>query len=299
MRFPPRTLRDHCKFNALWTLCRAAGRVVFGAALLAPWFLPGTSLADDFDVALHSRDVTVGEFSGRTNLGPLALAIRHSEYLGFLNRAYLEGGQEEDAPKNPLARSTRLQTTGTLGIDADAALPLGAALALDEWDSGDRELRVTGSSGFNLNGFRLDHSLTVVTRFAADGTESRRSNGRLRLGGAFLGGTQEGILEYDALPVGQITRLAIHADWRFVGDSAVRVDFMHRPLTRVSQAQFGISSPLGPFNMSSDIAADSTGAYTLGISFSLDLGAPAEAAETWRLSSLLAALRAERRPSLP
>jgi hypothetical protein len=251
------------------------------------------SLADQFDLALHGDTAPVGEISARTELGAVALALRHSEYLGYLNRNYREDGGEE----NPLVRSTLVDSSGILGLDSGAGLPYGIAFALDEWESGERELRVTGRGGLEIGDLRLDHSLTLATRYAVDGSETRHGSGRFSLGGDVFGGRQEGVIEYDAMPAARVTRLGFQSDWQFEDGGALVAGLDHRPLERISEARFGLRQQIGAFDMTSDFAADSTGAYSLGISFSLALNGGA-AGEAWRLSSQLSALRAERRPPL-
>ncbi len=298
MRFPPRTLSNHLKFLRLPAQRQLSSRIrrfvyTLLLALASPLFF-GASLAGEFDLALRGDAQPVGEISARTELGPVALALRHSEYLGYLNRNYREDGGEE----NPLVRSTRIDGEGVLGLESGTGLPYGLALALDEWESGERELRLTGRSGLDLGGLRLDHSLTLATRYAVDGSETRSGSGRFSLGGSFFGGLQEGVIEYDAMPRAQITRLGFQSDWRFEDGGAVVAGLDHRPLDRISEARFGFRQPVGAFDMSSDFVADSTGAYSLGISFSLALnGVPG--AESWRLSSMLSALHAERLPPPP
>lgn len=297
MRFPPRTLSNHLKplpFPALRRPLRLVRRLARATllALAAPLFC-GVSLADDFDLALHGDTTPIGEISARTDIGALTLALRHSEYLGYLNRNYRDDGGEE----NPLIRSTVVDSSGILELDPGDGLPYGLALALDEWESGDRELRITGRGGLDFGDLRLDHSLTLATRYAVDGSETRHGSGRFSLGGDVLGGRQEGVIEYDAMPTAEVTRLGFQSDWEFEDGGSLVAGLDHRPLDRISEARFGFRQPVGAFDMTSDFVADSTGAYSLGISFSLALGG-AEEDGTWRLSSMLAALRAERRPPL-
>lgn len=297
MRFPPRTLSNHLKslpFPAFGRPLRPARRLARAAllALAGPLF-SGMCLADDFDLALRGDTAPIGEISARTDLGAVALALRHSEYLGYLNRNYRDDGGEE----NPLTRSTVVDGGGILGLDSGSGLPYGLALALDEWDSGERELRITGRGGLDFGDLRLDHSFTLATHYAVDGSETRHGAGRFSLGGDVLGGRQEGVIEYDAMPTAQVTRLGFQSDWYFADGGALVAGLNHRPLDRISEARFGLRQPVGAFDMTSDFVADSTGAFSLGISFSLALGDDAEG-DTWRLSSMLSALRAERRPPL-
>ncbi|WP_193370529.1 hypothetical protein [Pelagibius marinus] len=99
------------------------------------------------------------------------------------------------------------------------------------------------------------------------------------------------------LPTAQVTRLGIQSDWQFDDGGTLRAGLDHRPLERISEARFGFRLPIGAFDMTSDFVADSAGAYSLGISFSLALDDAAQA-DGWRLSSMLSVLNAERRPPL-
>src|SRR3546814_1918793 len=74
-------------------------------------------------------------------------------------------------------------------------MPLGVSLGLDEWDEGNRNLRLITHNGLHLPELRLDHRLTMTTSLAADGTETQRSAGRLRLGFDLFGGQQEGVVD--------------------------------------------------------------------------------------------------------
>mgnify|MGYP000061894471 FL=1 len=271
---------------------RPARLVLFCAlALGAPGSSPFAA-AEDFDVALHGGATPVGEVSAGGALGGVSLAARHSEYLGYLNRGYREDGEE-----NPLLRRTELAGRTTLEVTSGMAMPLGVKLALEERAAGERDLRISGRSGLRLGAFRIDHGVTVTTSFAADGSQTRLAQGRLVLGMDFFGGVQQGIVEYDALPIGQVTLVGLNSDWVWDGGGAVVAGLSHRPLDRLSEARFGLRHRVGSFDMTSSFAADNQGAFSLGISFALDLGEAAEPA-TWRLSSMLDALQAQAQPPL-
>lgn len=258
-------------------------------AILAPLCFTSPGLADDVDLVLHTKAAPVGELVAHAEVGGLALAASHSEYLGYLNRAY-----RENEVDNPLIRRTQLTGETLVNLDDGVAAPLGLAVTLDQWDAGNRNLRLRGRTGLALSGLRLDHSLTMTTSFAADGGEARQGHGRLRLRTELFGGVQEGVVGYDVLPETQVTSLGIRSDWRFEDGGAVVAGLTHDPLESLSEARFGLRQKVGPFDMVSDFAADSRGTYRLGVSFSLDLDAPEETLpSSWHLSSLLAALRAE------
>ncbi|MEO3430019.1 hypothetical protein AAFN88_14245 [Pelagibius sp. CAU 1746] len=248
--------------------------------------LPAASLADGFDLALRGSAEPIGELSAHRDVGPFALTLRHSEYLAYLNRDY----RDSDGEENPLVRRSEIGATGNLDLGARSALPYGLGFALDEWENGERELRVTGQGGLVLGGMRAVHRLTLAARYGADGGASPNGGGRLSLTGEAFGGRHDGVVEYDVLPQRRITRLGLNSDWRLEDGGVVVAGLDHRPLDRVSEARFGFRRPLGAFEMTSNVAADSTGAYSLGLSFSLALNDTPEA-PVWRLSSMLSALR--------
>lgn len=275
MRFLSKAPSSHFKFQGLLALCWLAGfrrSLTFGA-LLVTLFGPGASLADGFDLALHGTGTLSGEVSASYGFGPVSVTARHVEYLGYLNQAY-RGDGGKDA--GPLVRSSEIESGGLLDSGTGAMLPLGLSVALDEWESGGRDLSLTARSGLNLPGLRADHSLTSTTSFAADGSESRYSAGRLAIAFDFLGGTQESVVEYDVEPIGRITALEINSDWEFDNGASALISLSHNPLDAVSEARFGFRQPVGGFDMTSDLTTDSLGAYTFGVSFSLALDAEPE-----------------------
>ncbi|MEQ8357753.1 MAG: hypothetical protein RH942_19625 [Kiloniellaceae bacterium] len=265
--------------------CRAA------AGLLALLISSGPALAENFDVAVQGSEVPFGEFSALADVGGVVLSARHREYLTYLNRAYVK----DDKPENPLQRRSDFESTAAVDLASELEMPLSLGIAVEQWQSGALDLRMTGRGGLRLPGLAIDHRLTITTSFAADGQRHRSGTGQLALGFDFLGGVQEGIVEYDAAPIAQITAYRLNSDWRFGADGAALVSVGHRPLTAVSEARVGLRRTVGPFRLTTDVAADSLGAYSIGVSVTLDLGAtPAPSA--WRLSSMLADLRAATAP---
>src|SRR3546814_16095943 len=93
-------------------------------------------------------------------------------------------------------------------------MPLGVSLGLDEWDEGNRNLRLITHNGLHLPELRLDHRLTMTTSLAADGTETRHSAGRLRLGFDLFGGQQEGVVDYEAAPLARATPVSMNSKWK-------------------------------------------------------------------------------------
>ncbi|WP_193370530.1 hypothetical protein [Pelagibius marinus] len=89
--------------------CRIRGLAGAAGLVLAAILFCGESRADHFDLALHDVSHPIGEISARTDLGGVALALCHSEYLAYLNRNYREDGREE----NPLIRSTAIDGSET------------------------------------------------------------------------------------------------------------------------------------------------------------------------------------------
>ena len=256
--------------------------------------LTGPVLAADeaFDIALHATERPFGEIAAATDLGGISLSAKHVEFLGYLSRMLQPDQAGED---NPLLRSSRLAGDSRIDIAPGAQLPLGLAVTLDEWGSGQRDLRVIAETALSLEDMTLGHRLTVTTQFAADGGQIHQTAGRLRLGITGLGGVQEGIVEYDTAPSPQVTLFSLRSEWTFDSGSAAdsasaaRVALTHRPLDGVSEARFGYRQPLGPFQWTSDLAADSAGAYAVGLSLALPLG-PEPEPMSWSLGDLLAAL---------
>jgi len=299
VRFSPKTPRKLLAFRVFAALRRPLSphRLVSCVVPLAALCCSAPSLAQDLDarnldLALHGHEAPVGELSANAEFSGVSFAARHSEYLGFLNQAL-----QDDGGDNPLLRSTEIEARGVLGLGTGADLPLGLAMAHDQWDAGEHDLHITARSGLHLDHLWLDHRLTMTTSFAADGGETRSGSGEMRLGTALFGGVQEGVIGYDALPQAQITVLGFSSDWSFEAGSSALAGFSHRPLDGVSEARFGFQQRIGPFEVISDLAADSEGAYRIGIGFSLDLGRAPEAV-SWRLSSLLTALQDEGQPPL-
>lgn len=86
------------------------------------------------------------------------------------------------------------------------------------------------------------------------------------------------------------------SEWQFDGGSAAQLAIAHRPLEGLSEARLGFRQPVGPFELTSDIAADSAGAYALGLGIAIPLG-PAPEPVSWSLGDLLAGLNGDsRRP---
>jgi len=288
VRFFSKALSSHWKIQRPFALCRLSGfRPPFAlGTLLAVLICPGSGLADGFDIALHGAETVSGEISAAYGLGPVSLNARHVEYLGYINQAYRSEGAEE---ADPLVRSSEIEGGGLLDSGIGAVFPLGLTVALDEWESGDRDLSLTARSGLNLPGFRVDHRLSSTTSFTTEGSDSRYSAGRLALGFDFLGGRQESVVEYDVEPISRITGLGFSSDWDFDDGASALLSLSHNPIDAVSEARFGFRQAVGPFDMSSDLSADSLGTYTLGVSLSLALDEEPEATSL-SLAAAMAAL---------
>ncbi len=252
-------------------------------------------LTETFDLAFEASTSPAGELRADFDAGPLAVNLRHMEFLGSMGRAYLYG---RPGNANPLVRSSLLNNTTRLELAPETAVPLGFSIGLDEWERGNRDLRLIARNGLHLPDLQLDHRLTVTNSFAVDGTRAQRSAGQLLLGFNLFGGRQQAVAEYDAAPLTQFTNLAMNSEWSFDGGAAAVVGFTHRPLTEVSEARLGFRQPVGSFDMTSDFVADSEGGYVVGIRFSLALGQVPER-KPWSLSALLSNLRAEHRAAAP
>ena len=252
-----------------------------------------TRLTEDVDVAFRASDNPASEFMANFEFGRVEMNLQHVEYLRGMRGPNLYGGRNT----NRLVRSSLMNTGSLVDLGPEADMPLGLSLAFDERVRGNRELRLTARNGLRLSELQLDHSLTVIDSFAADGTESRRSAGRLLLGFDLFGGHHEGLMEYDAAPLTQATHLNMTSEWRFAGGRTAVVGFSHRPLVEIAETRLGFRQPIGAFQMTSDLVADSQGGYALGLGVSLPLG-PAPKAESWNLSSLISTLRAERLPEV-
>src|SRR3546814_4770856 len=144
-------------------------------------------------------------------------------------------------------------------------MPLGGVLGLVEWDEGNRNLRRITHNGLHLPELRLDHRLTMPTRLAPDGTETRRSAGRLRFGFDLFGGQQEGVVDYEAAPLARATQVSMNSKWKLGGGGSALLGVTHRPLVEISEARIGYRQPVGGFQMTSDLVAASLGAYALGL----------------------------------
>ena len=259
---------------------------------------PHPAIGADFDLALHVSDQPYGEAAIATELGGVALSVRHVEYFDDLSHTQDENAESE---ADPLLRSSRVEGRrrfalgDSAGAGFDVSMPLGFSMVLDERQSGYQELRVTAESGVDLPGLHLAHSFTVTDSFATDGSEARHSVGRLNLGFDFLGGTQEGFVEYDAMPLTQVTMVGARSEWTLDARTSTEVALTHRPLEGISEARVGLRQPFGPFDLTSDVAADSLGGYAVGLTLALPLGQTPEAS-TWSLADLLAAFAAARQP---
>lgn len=296
MRFLTRTPQNHIlKHTQQVPKRRRLYRALFSLALAACCATPFPAFAETVNFALYAADLPYGEATASLDLGGFALTARHVEFLGYLNRVLHSEAADE---ANPLVRSSRLAGDGVVELNElapGAALPLGLSVDLDEWDSGRQDLRITAETGLQVAALTLDHRLTVTASATPGGAGlQRRTAGRLRLGLAVLDGSHEGVVEYDAGPVAQLTALGLTSQWRFEGGQAARFAVVHRPLERRSEARFGYRQPLGPFELTSDIAADSAGAYAVGLGLAIPLG-PAPEPVSWSLGDLLAGLNGERR----
>ena len=252
------------------------------------------SLTENIDLALEASNNPVGEMVANFGVGAVDLNLQHSEFMGGMGQPHLYGRPNN----NPLARSSLVNARTQVDLADGLAMPTGLSFGLDEWDEGNRNLRLILSNGLQLSDLRLDHRTTLTNRFAADGTETQRGAGRLALGFNLIGGRQEGAMEYDATPLARLTHLRLNSEWGFDGGGAAVAGFTHRPLRKLSEARLGFRQPVDGFAMTSDMVADSRGGYGVGLQFSLPLK-PAPKRETWSLSSLVANLRAERQPSVP
>ena len=246
------------------------------------------------DLALGAGRNPTGELVANVALGEIDLNLQHIEFMGGMARPYLYGRPKS----NPLVRSSLASTRTAFDLAADTAMPLGLSFGLDEWDEGNRHLRLIAHNGLHLTALELDHRLTVTNAFAADGTQTRRSAGQVLLGFDLFGGHHRTVVEYDATPLAQVTNFAMNSEWGFEGGGAAVVGFTHRPLTAVSEARLGFRQPVGGFDMTSDFVADSEGGYVVGIRFSLPLG-PAPGRTPWSLSALVSNLHAERQVAAP
>jgi hypothetical protein len=280
MRFHARTPR------LLLALC-----IVLGArpALAEEFAL--RQLTENVDLALGAGKDPTGELAASFGLGPLDLTTEHVEFMGGMACPYLYG----KPANNPLARSSLVTSQTKLNIARNMAMPAGLSFGLDEWDAGNRNLRLIAQNGVQLPELRLDHRLTVTNSFAVDGSQTRSSAGRLALGFDVFGGRHEGVAEYGAAPLAQLTGLRMNSQWTLDAGAAAVVGVTHRPLEALSAARIGLRQPLGAFALTTDMMADSAGGYTLGFRFSLPLGRAPER-RAWSLSDLAASLRAERQP---
>jgi hypothetical protein len=251
------------------------------------------SLTDHIDLALEASESPVGALAADFGLGPVDLNLQHSRSVGGLGQPSLYG-----RPKaNPLARSSLADAGAVMDLAGGVTMPMGVSFGLDEWEEGNRNLRLIVRHALQLSDLQLAHRTTFINSFAADGTDTRRNAGRLALGLYLLGGHQEGVLEYDAAPLAQVSQLLLNTNWALADGAAAVVGLTHRPLTALSEARIGFRQPVGDFTMTSDVAADNGGGYGAGLRFSLPLG-PTPKPETWSLSTLVANLRAERQPSV-
>ncbi|MGF1593596.1 MAG: hypothetical protein ACFCUW_09970 [Kiloniellaceae bacterium] len=251
-------------------------------------------LGENIDLALQPGSEPVGELVANVAVGPVQMNLHHLEFLGGMGRPYLYGRPQD----NPLVRSSLLDGGTRLDLGAQVAMPLGVSLGFDEWDRGNHDLRLVLRNGLELPFLQVEHRLTATTSYAADGSETRRAAGRLALGFDLFGGRQEGVVNYDATPLAQVSDLGINSQWRFDGGAAAVVGLAHRPLEGISEARLGFRQPVGAFEVTTDMVADNAGGYAVGVRFALPLG-PAPQRESWSLSGLVSALRAERRPALP
>lgn len=251
-------------------------------------------LTENIDLALEATNNPAGELAGNFAFGQFDMNLHHREFMGGMAQPHLYG-----RPKNnPLVRSSLANTETSVDLAPAATMPLGVSLGLDEWDEGNRNLRLIAHKGLHLPELRLDHRLTMTTSLTADGTESRRSAGRLRLGFDLLGGQQEGVVDYEAAPLARATQFSMNSKWKFGGGGSALLGVTHRPLVEISEARIGYRQPVGGFQMTSDLVGDSLGGYALGLALSLPLGPRADD-RSWSLSTLVADLRAEREASAP
>lgn len=268
---------------------------------LCALLLPGASRAEEFDLrqltenldlALGAGKNPTGELVAGFGLGPVALSVQHKEFMGGMARPYLYG----KPANNPLARSSLAKTETKVAVAEDVTLPVGLSFGLDEWDEGNRNLRLIAHHGLQLSQLRLGHRLTATNSFAVDGTQTRSGAGRLALGFDLFGGRHEGVAEYGAVPQAQLTDIRVNSQWALDAGAAAVAGVAHRPLKELSEARLGFRQALGDFTLTSDVAADSAGGYAVGFQFSLPLaGAPKR--QAWSLSALAASLRAESQPT--
>lgn len=247
---------------------------------MAPGVAATETRAQAFDIRLEPGDAPVGEVVAAVNLGPVALALHHSEFLAFLNPA------QQDEPDS-LQRLSRLEAGGSFDIGGGVALPAGFDVSLGAWSSGRYDLELGAHGGFRLSGVAFDHSLTFATGLGAGDSQMVQGNGQMALIFDRFGGAQEAVLEYEALPLARATALHLNSDWQLNGGSTVTLGLSHRVAEGLSEARFGLGQEVGIFDMTADFGADSTGTYGIGISFALRFGAPSKDAP-WSLATLLA-----------
>src|SRR3546814_19007660 len=130
-------------------------------------------------------------------------------------------------------------------------MPLGGVLGLVEWDEGNRNLRRITHNGLHLPELRLNHRLTMTTSLAADGTETRRSAGRLRFGFDLFCSQQERVVDHEAAPLAPATQASMTSQWKLgCGGSAMPV-VNHRPRVLHSAAPIGYTQLSVGFNLPS------------------------------------------------
>ncbi|WP_420348354.1 hypothetical protein [Pelagibius sp.] len=243
--------------------------------------------ADGLDFVMDDGGSAIGEFSASTSFGPLTVSANHKEYLAAL-------GDDEGAADDPIERRSRLNAKGRIQVQDEIILPLSFTGAYDQHESGEQSLDFELSGGVELPHLRFGSEIALGNSFGAGTAPTQDLEGSLSFGFDWLGARHSGRVDYGLVPSGEITELALSSSLPMAAGLEAAVDLIHDPLDQLSEARIALDHRQGPFVLSTELSTKSDGAYAVGFSFSVNL-APLQAAPEWRLSTLLAGLRAHTR----
>ena len=253
-------------------------------------FLATASLAhgEELDLVMDGDGSAMGEVSTRFDIGPLHLHAEHREYFAALNLS------QDDAADDPLARHSRMSAAARFDFGQAVELPLTFSGDYRSFVSGKHSFDFAVTGSLHLPRLNIGAALDLAQDFQAGGAAEGVADGELTFGFDWLGARHEGQLDFDVLPQRRLTELSLASRWSLERGLDAALDLTHDPLASHSEARLGLDQRLGPFTFGSDFSADSGGAYSVGITFALDLG-PAPGVPEWRLSTLLSALQSNAR----
>lgn len=209
----------------------------------------------------------------KTRAGGISMGYSHMLFKDYVSEVYL-------ASADPLRTRDKLRLDGAIAAGSLPRLPLTLEVLRDEFQSGNRNLAVTGRVAAYLSRTSVSNQLTWQ-----DAGGVTTSSGALQLSRRVGDLGMSGQLGYSLRPNAQLDTVVLAVDKRLAEGYLLNLGLVRSVGSGETVYAAGLNKSLGSYGLGVSTSYSSTGVYTVGLQLFIAMGRDPQQ-QKWRYSAL-------------